>query len=453
MLQVNPIPNSVYQSLTLAIHSFIYWYKALPVRKQYLYCGVFLGFSTLGMIVVSAPPSDAAFINPRDLSSAGKVVSQAIGNSAEEVMKRFYTQPSALRTIMCQVARFFCLIIFGFGLIRWMNEGNDAADYRKDPIAIGTLIFAILFSAGGYLYGQLYYGIYQIFDAILDRADGYARYYDLAAGGKALITSIIQVGSVFETCKGMVGQDQAQCLADNAPHAASYLTELRNANPSNPFLDFLTVAGDRIGRAVKGIVEGAVTLDVGKIFWSFVSPAVENVLSFLFSVSIVMWDVLFYLTFMTLGLAIPVIGISSLVTQQFKSGLVVVGVSLSTIFLWRLLLWAGYGEISRIILNVNDPFSGPGPLLWGMIMGAAWPILSGAILSACAKGVFSGLANSAASTAQMAGQLAMMAATRGVSSGASSMGASGGAASAGAASRSTPQLPQSNAASSVRTDY
>jgi len=392
-----------------------------------------------------------ARLNPNDLSAPGKAISQSIANSAADVIRQIYTTPNGTRALIAQVSRFFALLLFGGGLVQWIVDGNEISDFRKTPLAIGTFIYIVLFSGGGYLYGQIYYGLYQIFDAIINSIDQYQQYYDLAAAGKTLNSAKAAISPVLEACKGMVGQAQAQCLSDNAPLAASILSELQQQNPSNPFLDFLTGQGQRLRDLSVAAGQGLMTGDIGKVFWSFIAPPVELVLTFVFSAMIVCWDVLFFLVFIVLGLGGPIFGLSCFVTGAYKSGIVVSTIGMVSLFLWRVIYWAGLGESSRIILQVNDPFSGLGSIVWGIIMGLLWPVLSGLVIAGCAKGVFAGIAGSAGSAISTATQLALMAGTGGAGTPAAAMAGKGNGSSS--STQVMPALPASSNGSNVKTEY
>jgi hypothetical protein len=379
-------------------------------------------------VMMFAHPSHAIFI--QDMTAPGRAISGAIANNAANLIGQIYGRPNAALALLTKVAQFVCLFIFSFSIMRYLaNENDDPSDFKNDPVFLGSIVLSIMFSGGGYFYGQLYHGLFLLFEGILNKADDYSQFYQAIEAGKLLNASKAALSPILSVCQGMVGQEQAQCMADAAPQGIAVLKEIQSQSPGNPFLNFIGGAVSRLGEVAQFVVDPKTGIPdkIGAIFWTMISPAVETTITFICTAMIVVWDVIYFLTFIGFGFAGVIASLNVLLVPQFKGGYIAFLVGLVSLFLVRLVYLLGMGWFSKLILDVPDPQVGMGGVMWGIAGAFVWPMAVGGVVSLSAKAVWSGICNSAASGLSLVSAAAGMAVA----------GPAGAAAASGVASAAT----------------
>ena len=434
-----PSPPNKFKAFALSIvhfpREYIHALRKAQGHKRWLGL-VFLalvGFNLIDML--SAQPADAELLT--DLTLVGRKAGEAIMQFSFTMMQDLYGGKYGVLAYISKSCLWLATPLVAVGVIQYMADDDLKGSPVTRPVILGRVVYFILLSGGGTLFGHAYIELMHGLEGIILKMDGFLKLYDRIAEGKAyLSTSSIISASVAE-CQKFVGQEQQRCIAQATNSALQHLGDFKEQFPLAKWLsddiDQLKQIGGNILSPDKNIVE-----KVMNIWYAWNAPMMEIEMAVKMTAAITSYTAIYATVILFIGLGGPIAGLSSMLVPALQNGWVAWLVGILGIWYWRFSYLIMCWILSEMLTKAPSA-STIGTGWFSNAIANLAPILSGAIAFAGAGGTWMGI-----TSAIGAGQLG---------NDAQKMGQDAGVQSSSPGSSSSPAPAASASAPQVRTDY
>jgi hypothetical protein len=284
--------------------------------------------------IFETKPVNAFIIS--DLTALGRTVGDAIHATALAQIKEVYTDKRyGILPYICRTCLFFALPVIGVGIVSYLGEdGIEDGPVIAKPVFMGSLIFYVLLSGGGAVYGLIYYWLISIFEGIINKFDDFINIYSAIAEGKTYLAANGIISAAIAECQRFTGQEQQRCIAETTQKALESMGQFKETFPGAKWLDDIQTqlrgVASNILSPEKNLVDKALN-----IWYAFNAPLMELRAAADAAASITAFTAIYGAIIVFLGLAGPLMGLSSLLVPGLQNGWIAFICIVFGVFYWR----------------------------------------------------------------------------------------------------------------------
>jgi hypothetical protein len=438
----------------IAEHRYFFSVLARAKGKKKLLAYAFLALTASNFVYFFTEPAQAGFLFD-DLTGAGRAIGNSIQGSAYKIIVGIYNGKFGILDWLSKSCLFFATPVAAVGIMQALEEKESEHPMPK-RVFYGVLALVVCLSQGGFIMGQLYLFMYELFEGFAKGMDSRMSIYSAIESGKGFLSANATLSASFAECHKFVGQEQVTCISKATDNAMTTLSDLQKSYGP---MDWIKGRMDAIQKIATDIVSpnGQKVSVAANLFFMFVQPVAETAAAAHATASIVMMSVVYTITMAFLGLGGPVAMLASLLAPGLQSAWVLWVISVFSVWFWHTSYLAVMWFLSQLLLSAsNSNFVATD---W-FSMSAQWmaPTLTGAACGVGGMAVFQGVTRSVneaaelvARAASIAAKAAVGAATGGLSGAATSVAMSSGGGGGGGGSSAAP--PQGMSTPPVATQY
>jgi hypothetical protein len=296
----------------------------------------FLVLTTINILVLifDSKPVHAFILS--DLTAAGRTIGDAMHATAmTQVKEIYYIGKYGILKYICRTCLFFAIPVIGVGVVSYLgDEAGDEDSAISKPFFIGGIFYYVLLTGGGTVYGTLYYWLISIFEGIINQFDDYLNIYNAIAEAKSYLASNGVISAAVAECQRFTGQEQQRCIAETTEMALKNLGEFKETFPGAKWLDDIMTqlkgVSSNILSPEKSLVEKALN-----IWYAFNAPLMELKAAAEATASITAFTAIYGAVIVFLGLAGPIMGLSSLLVPGLQNGWIAFICVVFGVFYWR----------------------------------------------------------------------------------------------------------------------
>jgi hypothetical protein len=391
---------------TIAEHRYYFQALAKAKGQKKLILFAFLALTVFNLCYFFTEPAHAGFLFD-DLSGLGRGVGGGITAATYQIISDIYSGKYGILGWLSKTCLFFATPVAAVGIMQSLDE-KEAKNPLPKGVFYGVIALVICLSGGGYIGGQLYLFLYNIFEGFVQKMDDYMSVQAAIEQGKGFLSSNAMISSHYSECQKFTGQEQVRCISTATENVLNTLGDL--ASTYGP-QDWIEGRKEAIGKIASDIVSpDTKKVDLASnVFFMFTQPSAETSNAALATASIVMMSVVYTMTMAFLGLGGPISFLASILVPGLQSAWVAYVISVFTVWFWHTSYLAVMWFLSKLLLSATsstfmatDWFS----------MAATWmaPVLTGAVCGVSGMAVHSGVTKSATDAAQLALRVAAVAA-------------------------------------------
>lgn len=366
----------------------------------------FLGLTVFNFVYAFTEPAHAGFLFD-DLSGLGREVGGGITAATYQIISDIYNGKYGILGWLSKTCLFFATPVAAVGIMQNLDE-KEAKNPLPKGVFYGVIALVVCLSGGGYIGGQLYLFLYNIFEGFVQKMDDFMSIQSAIEQGKGFLSSNALISAHVTECQKFAGQEQAKCISDATENVLDTLGDLADTYGSQDWIQGRKDAIAKIGSEIASSDNKVASL-ASNTFFMFAQPGSETLNAAVATASIVVMSVVYTMTMAFLGLGGPISLLASILVPGLQSGWMAWVISIFTVWFWHTSYLAVMWFLSKLLLSATsstfvatDWFS----------MAATWmaPVITGAVCGVSGMAVHSGVTKSATDAAQLAIQVAAMAA-------------------------------------------
>ena len=399
------LPNRIPLKLIAEHQHFFSVLRKAKGRKKLL-AYAFLALTAFNFFYAFTSPADAFIFD--DLTGLGRAAGQSITDSAYQIVFDMYGSGKyGILDWLSRTCLYFATPVAAVGIMQTLDDKESKYPLPKG-VLFGVLALVICLSGGGFIMGQLYLFMYQIFEGFVKGMDSRMSIHAAIESGKGFLSSNAMLSANFADCQKLVGQEQVACVSHATDNAMKTMSDM--ANTYGP-LDWIKGRQQALAAIQEDIVssDNIVSALAANSFFMFVQPVAETAAAAHATASIVMASVSYTLTMAFLGLGGPVALLASILAPGLQSAFVLWVISIFSVWFWHTSYLAVMWFLSKLLLSAT-----PSTLVttdW-FALGAQWiaPTITGAVSGLLGMGVYQGITRQVNEASELVVNAAMIAA-------------------------------------------
>lgn len=372
--------------------------------KKYVMCA-FLMLTVFNLVYCFTDPAQALVFD--DLTGLGRQVGGGITASSYQIISDIYNGKYGILPWLSKTCLFFATPIAAVGLMQSLDERESRNPLPK-TVLYGVIALVVCLSGGGYVGGQLYLFLYNIFEGFTKKMDDFMSIYSAIEQGKGFLASNAMIASHSSECHKFVGQEQAKCISTATEHVLSTLGEMASSYGPQDWVQGRIDAMSQIGKDISSS-DNKIAAIAANGFFMFNQPLQETSSAAFASASIAAMSIVYTMTMAFLGLGGPISLLASLLVSGLQAAWVAWVISIFTFWFWHTSYLAVMWFLSKLLISATaSTFLSTD---WFSLL-ATWcaPALTGAVCGMSGMSVFQGVTKSATDAAMIAVQVAKIAA-------------------------------------------
>jgi hypothetical protein len=408
-LEPNEAMNIINERIPIkVIAEHRHFFKVLRRAKGYkklLMCA-FLVLTTFNLVYFFVEPAQALLFD--DLSGLGRQVGGGITAASYQIVSDIYgSRKYGILGWLSKTCLFFATPIAAVGIMQSLDEKESENPLPK-KVFYGVLALVVCLSNGGYIGGQLYLFLYNIFEGFAKQMDDYMSIYSAIEQGKGFLASNAVIAAQSSECHKFTGQEQAKCISAATEHVLGTLGEMASTYGPQDWIKGRIDAISQIGKDIASS-DNKIAAIAANGFFLLNQPTTETAGAALATASIAAMSIVYTMTMAFLGLGGPISLLASLLVSGLQAAWVAWVISIFTVWFWHTSYLAVMWFLSKLLISATaSTFMATD---WFSLL-ATWcaPVLTGAVCGLSGMSVFQGVTKSATDAATIAIQLAKIAA-------------------------------------------
>lgn len=408
--------------------------------KKYIMCA-FLVLTVFNLVYFFAEPAQALLFD--DLTGLGRQIGGGITASSYQIVSDIYNGKYGILGWLSKTCLFFATPIAAVGIMQSLDEKESANPLPK-KVFYGVIALVVCLSGGGYIGGQLYLFLYNIFEGFAKKMDDFMSIYSAIEQGKGFLASNAMIAAHSSECHKFTGQEQVKCINAATEHVLGTLGEMASSYGPQDWIKGRIDAMSQIGKDIASS-DNKIAAVAANGFFMLNQPSSETSSAALATASITAMSIIYTMTMAFLGLGGPISLLASLLAPGLQAAWVAWVISIFTVWFWHTSYLAVMWFLSKLLISATaSTFMTTD---WFSLL-ATWcaPVLTGAVCGMSGMSVFQGVTKSATDAAAIAIQFAKIAAgaaaggPAGATTVAMSSGGGGGGGSAPPQNTQTPPV-------------